>query len=83
MVRVVDHLSVEELEARYEASEDVRSSRHFQAIYLLAKGHTRREVAEITSFGLRWVEQLVERYNAFGAAALAIFGETTAASLRS
>jgi transposase len=27
-------------------------------------------VAEITSFGLRWVEQLLERYNAFGPASL-------------
>jgi len=70
MARVVDHLSVAELEARYEATEDVTSSRHFQTIFLLAKGHSTREVAEITSFGLRWVEQLLERYNAFGPAAL-------------
>src|SRR4249919_1767176 len=70
MARVVEHLSVAELEARYAASEDVRSSRHFQTIYLLAKGHSTREVAEITSFGLRWVEQLLERYNAFGPASL-------------
>ena len=66
MVRVVEHLSVAELEARYETSEDVTSSRHFQTIFLLAKGHSTREVAEITSFGLRWVEQLLERYNALG-----------------
>jgi len=70
MVRVVDHLSVAELEARYESSEDVTSSRHFQAIYLLAKGHSTREVAAITSFGLRWIEQLTERYNALGPVAL-------------
>ena len=70
MAQVVDHLSVAELAARYEASEDVTSSRHFQAIFLLAKGHSIREVAEITSFGLRWVAQLLERYNAFGPAAL-------------
>ena len=70
MARVVDHLSVAELEARYAASEDVTSSRHFQTIFLLAKGHSTREVAEVTSFGLRWVEQLLERYNAFGPAAL-------------
>jgi transposase len=70
MAGLVDHLSVAELEARYEASEDVTSSRHFQAIFLLAKGHSTREVAEITSFGLRWIEHLMERYNAFGPAAL-------------
>jgi transposase len=70
MAVVAKHLSVAELEERYEACEDVTSSRHFQAIYLLAKGHSTREVTEITSFGLRWVEQLLERYNAVGPAAL-------------
>src|SRR5271156_2935657 len=70
MAFVTKHLSVAELEERYEACEDVTSSRHFQAIYLLAKGHSTREVAEITSFGLRWIEQLLERYNGVGAAAL-------------
>ena len=70
MARVVDHLSVAELESRYEACEDVTSSRHFQTIFLLAKGHSTREVAEITSFGQRWIEQLLERYNAFGPMAL-------------
>ena len=82
MARVVDHLSVGELGARYEACEDVTSSRHFQTIYLLAKGHSTREVAEITSFGQRWIEQLVERYNAFGPALWAIGVATTAASRR-
>jgi transposase len=70
MAVVVEHLSVAELEHRYKACEDVTSSRHFQTICLLAKGHSTREVTEITSFGLRWVEQLLERYNAIGPAAL-------------
>ena len=70
MARVVDHLSVAELEARCEGCEDVTSLRHFQTIFLLAKGHSTREVADITSFGQRWIEQLLERYNAFGPASL-------------
>jgi len=70
MSLVAEHLSVAELEERYEACEDVTSSRHFQAIFLLAKGHSTREAAEITSFGQRWIEQLLERYNAVGPAAL-------------
>jgi len=70
MAWVAEHLSVAELDARYEACADVTSSRHFQTIFLLAKGHSTREVAEITSFGQRWIEQLLERYNAFGPAAL-------------
>ena len=70
MAVVAQHLSVAELEVRYEACDDVTSSRHFQTIFLLANGHSTREVAEITSFGQRWIEQLLERYNAFGPASL-------------
>ncbi len=70
MAHVADHLSVAALEARYEACGDVTSSRHFQTIWLLAKGHTVGQVAAMTSFGQRWIEQLLERYNAFGPSAL-------------
>ena len=70
MACVAGHLSVEALETRYEACSDVTSSRHFQTIWLLAKGHSTGEVAAMTSFGQRWIEQLVERYNAFGPSAL-------------
>jgi len=70
MAHVAGHLSVEALEARYEACDDVMSSRHFQTIWLLAKGHSTGEVAAMTSFGQRWIEQLLERYNAFGPSAL-------------
>ena len=70
MAYVAGHLSVAALEERYEACEDVTSSRHFQTIWLLAKGHSTGEVAGMTSFGQRWIEQLVERYNALGCRAL-------------
>ncbi len=46
------------------------SSQHFQTIWLLAKGHTVGQVAAMTLFGRRWIEQLLERYNAFGPSAL-------------
>ena len=61
MAYVAGHLSVSALEARYEACADVTSSRHFQTIWLLAKGHSTGEVAALTSFGQRWIEQLLER----------------------
>jgi len=70
MAAVADHLSVEALEERYEACTDVTSSRHFQTIWLLAKGHSTSQVAAMTSFGQRWIEQLLERYNAEGPDAL-------------
>jgi transposase len=70
MATVAGHLSVAALEERYEASLEVTSSRHFQTIWLLAKGHSTGEVAAMTWFGQRWIEQLLERYNAQGPEAL-------------
>ena len=69
MAYVAGHLSVAALEERYEACEDAISSRRFQTIWLLAKGHSTGEAAAMTSFGQRWIEQLVgalQRARAFG-----------------
>jgi transposase len=70
MARIVGHLPVAELEARYRAARDATEARHFQAIWLLAQGRTFVEVAEVLAFVPRWVEQLAQRYNAFGPEAL-------------
>src|SRR5215218_5304860 len=66
MARIVEHLPVEELEARYRAARDATEARHFQAIWRLAQGRTFVEVAEVLAFVPRWVEELAQRYNAFG-----------------
>lgn len=70
MARVAGHLRVSDLERAYRAAKEASSARHYQAIWLLAKGHTIAEVSQITSFGTRWLEQLLSRYNARGPAAL-------------
>jgi transposase len=70
MARIVEHLSVAALEARYRAARDVTEARHFQAIWLLAQGRTFLEVAEVLAFVPRWLEELAARYNAFGPEAL-------------
>src|ERR687897_3256307 len=70
MARIVDHLPVEELEARYRAARDVTEARHYQAIWLLAQGRTFLEVGEVMAFAPRWVEELAARHNALGPAAL-------------
>jgi transposase len=70
MARIVEHLSVEELEARYRTARDVAEARHAQAIWLLAQGRTVLEVAEVLAFAPRWVTRLAARYNAFGPDAL-------------
>ncbi len=70
MARIVEHLPVAELEARYRAAQDVTEARHLQAIWLLAQGRTVLEVAEVLAFVPRWAERLAARYNAFGPEAL-------------
>lgn len=66
MAQVVGHLTVDELQARYRDSEDAMLARHYQVIWLLAQGRGYAEVAELTSFARRWVEQILARYNASG-----------------
>jgi transposase len=70
MAHVADHLSVSALEQQYRSCTDVTAARHFQAIWLLAKGHEIAEVSATVSFARRWVERLLARYNAQGPQAL-------------
>src|SRR3954471_19682037 len=70
MARVADHLSVDDLEARLRSAQDPTATRHFQVIWLFARGHTIADVAAVTSFVPRWIEQLLARYNAKGPDAL-------------
>src|SRR5919205_3932614 len=70
MARIVEHLPLAELEARYRAARDVTEARHYQAIWLLAQGRTFLEVAEVLAFVPRWLEKLAARYNTFGPEAL-------------
>jgi len=70
MARVAAHLSGDDLEARLRSARDPTAVRHVQVIWLLARGHTIADVAAVTSFVPRWIEQLLARYNAEGPDAL-------------
>ena len=70
MTRIVEHLSVADLERRYRAARDVTEARHTQAIWLLAQGRTVLDVAAVLAFAPRWVEQLAARHDAHGPAVL-------------
>ena len=70
MAHVENHLSIEDLAARYRACEDACAARHYQTIWLLAQGHTVPTVSAMTSFVPRWIEELLARYNALGETAL-------------
>jgi len=66
MTAPTSHLSVRELEARYETSADPVFKSHFHAIWLLSLGHTVSEVAALLPFSARWVRLLRKRYNEHG-----------------
>ena len=66
MATVCEHLSVEKLEERYVRCQNATASRHFQVIWLLARGHAISQVPATAAHGERWIEQLLARYNAEG-----------------
>ena len=70
MAQVAGHLGLDRLQAGYRGSGDATLARPYQVIWLLAQGRSCAEVAGLTSFARRWVEQLLERYNAFGPSSL-------------
>src|SRR3712207_2057999 len=67
---VAGHLSVSELETRFRAAKDTLEKSHLQVIWLLAKGHSKGEVAQITALSPRWINKLLQRYAAHGPEAL-------------
>ena len=70
MTRIVEHLSVADLERRHRAAREVTEARHTQAVWLLAQGRTVLDVAGVLAFAPRWVEQLAARHDAHGPAVL-------------
>ncbi|HUF86924.1 MAG TPA: helix-turn-helix domain-containing protein [Thermohalobaculum sp.] len=55
MAGSAQQLTVDELEERFRGAKDVIERSHCQAIWLLAKGHSPAEVAQIVALTPRWV----------------------------
>jgi transposase len=70
MAGSAQQLTIGELEGRFRAAKDVVERSHCQAIWLLAKGHSTAEVAELVALSPRWVSKLRRRYEEEGADAL-------------
>lgn len=70
LVTIQPHMRVEELEQRYRQCSEVVESRHYQIIWLLAKGKTTAEVAQVTGYSRGWIRRLARHYNQQGASAL-------------
>src|SRR3954470_5326092 len=64
------HLDPDALGARFRAAKDVVARSHLQVVWLLAKGHTTAEGAELGGRTPRWVTKLARRYERGGVDAL-------------
>ncbi len=69
-IKIVPHLSSEELEDRYRKAHDPVLRSHYQILWLIGQGKTTTEVMEVTGYSRGWIQQLARRYNAHGSAAL-------------
>ena len=65
-ISIEAHLSVEELEERYRSAKEPVERSHYQIIWLLARGRSTKEVAEVTGYKRSWIYELVWGYNRIG-----------------
>jgi transposase len=61
---IVPHLSLDELEQRYRRANDPVARSQWQILWLLAGGMPTAEVARVTSYSVRWVQEIARRYRA-------------------
>lgn len=69
-IKLVAHLSQEELESRYRKARDPVERSHHQILWLIDQGKTTTEVMEVTGYCRAWIQRLARRYNADGPEAL-------------
>ncbi len=62
------HMSVAELEQRYRQAGDPVARSQWQMLWLLAGGMPTAEVARVTGYTVRWVQEIARRYRAGPAA---------------
>ena len=67
---VENHLSRDELAARYRHSKEAVERSHWQIVWLRAQGHPTQEIATVTGYSVPWIRAILQRYNDVGPAAL-------------
>jgi transposase len=65
-IRVAGYLTVEQLKDRYQHETDGRTRTHWHILWHIAAGKTAQEVAEMTGLTVKWVREVVKRYNQHG-----------------
>jgi transposase len=61
---IAPHLTVTELEQRYRGAGDAVARSQWQMVWLLAGGMTTAEVARVTGYSVRWIQEIARRYRA-------------------
>ena len=61
---IAPHLPVTELEERYRSAGDPVARSQWQILWLLAGGMPTVEVARVTGYSVRWIQELARRYRA-------------------
>jgi transposase len=61
---IAPHLTIAELERRYRQARDPVARSQWQILWLLASGMGTAEVARVTSYSVRWVQEIARRYRA-------------------
>ena len=69
-LHLADHLSEPELAERYRSAARPVEMRHWQVIWLLAKGWRTADIAEATDYSVVWIRKLCHRYNEGGPEAM-------------
>src|SRR3954451_18098482 len=60
------HLSPAELGQRYRAARSPVERSHLPIVWLLSRGRSEREVAQVTGYGRRWVGEVARRHDEGG-----------------
>ena len=70
-VRIVAHLTIDDLAYPYRKATGSIERSHFQIIWLMAQGKRVSQVAESTGYCANWIRMLGRHYNQDGLRALA------------
>jgi len=65
---IAPHMTVTELEQRYRGAGDPVARSQWQILWLLAGGRSTAEVARVTGYSVRWIQEIARRYRAGPAA---------------
>ena len=63
-IAIAPHLTIADLEQRYRQAGDPVARSQWQILWLLAGGMPTAEVARVTGYSVRWVQEIARRYRA-------------------